>query len=327
MKAYHVYVLKPQHPENSGIGRRTFELLTHIYSCINHKTVNPDIPLVLITDQNTLRYYDDWQLTGLYDEVVTDVYDDYPSDRISQNFWASPKIWAMSKLRAPFFIFDTDLVLHKPLARYTTDCDLLYLHRETSASYPNIFDITGPPGFVWSDDLVGCFLNTLPMNCAVTGMFNEQLKADYVRRYFEFVLDAPGDVQYANPNSRRMHQYSPAQIVVEQWLLAALAYYLATVAGIPTRTRAVVKALWTWDELSPLDMDMLPGSEAFAAEVGGTFFHLWGAKRFQNEPGHQFHESVRQTLLRGRSIVEESPQYPIVRDVYDDIIARLTDAR
>ncbi|MCW1957748.1 MAG: hypothetical protein KIH64_004220 [Mycobacterium sp.] len=324
MKAYHVYILSPQFPENAGIGNRKFELLTHIYSCINHKTVNPEIPLVLITDQNTLKYYDDWQLTGLYDEVVTDLHDDYPRDRISQNFWASPKLWAMSKLRAPFLIFDTDLVLNKPLARYATDCDLLYLHRETTATYPNIFDIVGPPGFVWSEDLVGCFQNTLPMNCAVTGIFNEQFKADYVRRYFEFVLDAPGEVQYTNPNSHRMHQCSAAQIVLEQWLLAALAYYLATVAGIPTRTKAVVKALWTPDGLSPLDMDLRPGSEALAAEQGGTFFHLWGAKRFQNDPDHRLYESVRRTLLRGRSIVEESPQYPVVRDVYDDIIAQLT---
>lgn len=326
MKAYHVYILPSQYPENAGIGCRTFELLTHIYSCINHKKVNPDVPLGLITDENTLKYYDDWQLSGLYDEVITDLHDDYPRARISKNFWASPKIWAMSKLQAPFVIVDTDLVLHKPLSGYT-DCDLLYLHRETSTIYPNIFDIAGPPGFVWDDEMVTCFCNTLPMNCAVVGMFNEEFKSDYVRRYFEFALDAPGDVQYANRNSHRMHPWSSAQIVIEQWLLAALAYRRATVAKIPTKTRAVVKALWTSDDFSPLDLDLGPGPEAIEAELQRTFYHLWGAKALQNNPSHELYDGVRRTLLRGRSIVEGSPQYDVVKDVYEDLVARLSDGR
>ncbi|MGI9124366.1 MAG: DUF6734 family protein, partial [Mycobacterium sp.] len=200
MKAYHVYIISTQYPSDAGIEQRKFELLTHMYSCINHKTVNPDIPLCLVTDHNTLKYYDDWKLTGLYDEIITDFHDDYPRERISKNFWASPKIWAMSKLQAPFLIFDTDIILHKPLAGYQ-DCDLLYLHRETSTIYPNIFDITGSPGFLWDEEMVRCFRGTLPMNCAVVGMFNEEFKNDYVKRYFEFALDAPGDVQYANANS------------------------------------------------------------------------------------------------------------------------------
>ena len=48
----------------TDIDERRFELLTQIYSCINHKTKNPDVPLGLITDEHTLKYYDEWQLTG-----------------------------------------------------------------------------------------------------------------------------------------------------------------------------------------------------------------------------------------------------------------------
>ncbi|MFM9033859.1 MAG: DUF6734 family protein [Mycobacterium sp.] len=322
MKACHVYLIDTPYPTDSDIERRKFELLTHIYSCINHKAVNPDIPLVLITDPNTVRYYDDWQLTGLYDEVITHIHDDYPRERISRNFWASPKIWAMSKLHAPFVIFDTDIIVHRRLTDFT-DCDLLYLHRETTAIYPNVFDITGPPGFLWDEEMVRCFRGTLPMNCAVVGMFNEAFKNDYVEKYFGFALDAPGDVQYANPNSHLMYPWSSAQIVTEQWLLAALAYYWAMVANTPIKTRAMVKALWASNDFCPLDMDLGPGPGAVAAELQNTFYHLWGAKKHQNNPRHAYYDLVRTTLLRGKYIVETSPQYDSVKDVFHRIVSQL----
>ena len=85
MKAYHVYIIRNREPE-------TFELITHMYSCINHRNVNPDVSLCLITDSKTKEFYDKWKITSLYDEVITNFFDDYPYDRISHNFWASPKI-------------------------------------------------------------------------------------------------------------------------------------------------------------------------------------------------------------------------------------------
>ena len=320
IKAYHVYINSNPYPADADIEQRKFELLTHIYSCINHKTVNPDIPLCLITDENTVKYYDDWRLTGLYDEVITHFHDDYPRDRISANFWASPKIWAMSKLHTPFVILDTDIVFHKPLAGYF-DCDLLYLHRETTTLYPNLFDITGPPGFAWDDEMIRCFMFALPMNCALVGMFNEAFKADYVRRYFDFALDAPGDVQYPNEDSHRMYPWSSAQIIAEQWLLAALAYYWKNVVKAPLRTRAACTALWASIDFSPQDMDL--GTETIQDELDSTFYHLWGAKRHQNNPQSAFYDTVRNTLLRGRHIVEQSPQYDSVKEVYLHLISRL----
>ncbi len=336
MKAYHVYIMRtaPVSPGRSvqfhaGYGtletevdKRRFELLTQMYSCINHKTVNPDIPLVLITDEHTLTYYDRWQLTGLYDEVITDFHDDYPTDRIAEGFWASPKIWAMTKLRAPFLIFDTDLVLHQPLSIYD-DCDLLYLHRETSAQYPNPFDIVGPPGYEWDDELILCFRRTLPMNCAAMGMFNEDFKREYVESYFDFVLDAPGTLRYATEHKHNLHQMVGPQILVEQWLLAALAYKWKAVDRKPFRTRAVVPALYANDHFSPLDMDEDP--ESINPVLSSNFYHLWGAKKIQNDPTAPLYDFVRNALLEGRFIVEDSPQYEIVRDVYDRIIAGLTE--
>lgn len=336
MKAYHVYIMRTVAASSNSrlqlhggygtvgtdIDERRFELLTQIYSCINHKTKNPDVPLGLITDEHTLKYYDEWQLTGLYDEVITDFHDDYPVDRIADRFWASPKIWAMKKLRAPFIIFDADIVLHQPFSVYS-DCDLLYLHRELSAPYPNPYDIIGPPGFEWDPDLLVSFRRTLPMNCATVGMFNESFKDDYVERYFEFVLDCPGELMYA-----RKHYYNPdpmvaCQIVAEQWLLGALAYKWPNIDHRPLRSRALVDALWASDHFTSLDLDQEPG--AIDGELVSKFYHLWGAKKIQNKPTAPLYDFVRNALLEGRFIVEQSPQYEIVRDTYDRIIAGLTE--
>ncbi|MEI6252983.1 MAG: DUF6734 family protein [Mycobacteriaceae bacterium] len=338
MKAYHVYIMRTEAVSptrrvqlhagygtlETDIDRRRFELLTHMYSCINHKTKNPDIPLVLITDEHTLKYYDDWQLTGLYDEVINDFHDDYPRDRIAEGFWASPKIWAMHKLHAPFVIFDADLVLHKPLSTYN-DCDLLYLHREASTQYPNPYEIVGPPGFQWGDEMIRSFRGTLPMNCATIGIFNEDFKLDYVERYFDFVLDSPGTLMYATESPYNLPSLVAPQILVEQWLLAALAYKWKKFDNKPLRTRAVVKALWASDYFSPLDMDLDPW--VIDGELDDNFYHLWGAKKIQNDPTSPLYDYVRNVLLEGRFIVEQSPQFPIVKDVYERIIAGLTDGR
>jgi hypothetical protein len=320
MKAYHVYLFNGLYPSKAETEPRPFELITHIYSCLNHGNVNPGIPLCLVTDERTKRYYDDLNITALYDEVITDLHDDYPRDRISSAFWASPKIWAMSKLRAPFVIFDTDLVLHRPMADLT-DCDLLYLHRETSAIYPNIFDVSGPPGFVWDERLAWSFRNTQPMNCAVVGMFNDAFRADYVRRYFDFVLDSPGEVAYATEGSRKMHPWSSAQIIAEQWLLAAVADYWRYSKGTPIKTRAVCRAIWSSEFFFPYDMDL--GSDAAAAEVESAFYHLWGAKAVQNNRGSEKYVIVRDILASGRHIVERNPRFSAVEELFDKLMSEL----
>lgn len=345
MKAYHVDLMRTARAADRALSRnfyhewsanpdglidlRRFELLTQMYSCINHKTVNPDVPLVLITDENTLQYYDRWQLTGLYDEVITDLHDDYPVDRIAEGFWATPKIWAMSKLRAPFVVFDTDLVLHKPLASHT-DCDLLYLHRETPAIYPDPLDLAGPPGFAWDDVMLRCFRGTLPMTSAVVGMFDEEFKREYVGRYMDFVLDAPADLPQPSHRQRKepmwLETEGPnAQLVLAQWLLAALAYKWRKCDGKALQTKAVVRAVWMWNEFSPFDPD--DDSGAINDELAANFYRLWGAGNLQNCVAAERHRylKVRDALLEGRFIVEQSPQYVVVRDVYERIIAGLTD--
>lgn len=291
-----------------------------MYSCLTHKEFNPDIPLTLVADSRTVDYFDHWKITSLYDEIITDIFDDYPRDRISSRFWASPKIWAMSKLSTPLVIFDTDIVLQKPLANFS-DCDVLYLHRELSAQYPNIFDVTGPPGFVWDKEITKSFLNTQPMNCAVVGMFNEAFKSDYVRAYFDFVLNSTGEMQFANENSHLMNAPQSPQIMIEQWFLAALAEYWTRVGGRRIVTRAFCKVISGPDCFMPFDLDV--PAYAVADELERSFYHLWGAKDHQNDKDHVFFQGAKKTLTSARRIVENSNYRDILREPFGLLTAAL----
>lgn len=110
-----------------------------------------------------------------------------------------------------------------------------------------------------------------------------------------------------------------------QWLLAALAYKWRKCDGKALQTKAVVRAVWMWNEFSPFDPD--DDSGAINDELAANFYRLWGAGNLQNCVAAERHRylKVRDALLEGRFIVEQSPQYVVVRDVYERIIAGLTD--
>ncbi len=320
MRAYHVYVLNSERNPVVDTRTRPLELITHMYSCLTHKEFNHDIPLVLIADTRTVEYFDHWKITRLYDEIIVDIFDDYPRERISHRFWASPKIWAMSKLATPFVIFDTDIVLQKPLREFT-DCDLLYLHREFSGPYPNIFDVEGPPGFVWDEQITKSFHNSQPMNCAVIGMFNEALKSDYVTAYFDFVLDSTGELQYANQNSHRMTPPNSAQIMIEQWFLAALVEYWRRVGGRPITTKSFSGVVSCDDYFMPYDLDLPPSS--VDEELHRTFYHLWGAKNFQNDKDNPYFQQARDIVTSATRIVENSEYFDLLEEPFNALIAAL----
>jgi len=298
MKAYHVYRFSGSAP----IQPRALELITHMYACVIHHAANPGLPLILVTDTRSKSFYDQWRITALYDDVITEIFDDYPEQRISPQYWASPKLWAMSKMRTPFAILDTDLIFHRPLSDYEV-CDVLYLHRESTAIYPNVFDIEGPEGFVWDPEMARSFINSQPLNCALIGMFNEEFKSDYVQRYFDFVLDSSGVLQLAGENSHRMYSPAAAQITLEQWFLAALADHWTRVQRRPIRTRAACEVISTSVDFFGYDMDRGPMTSS-DPRLDSTFFHLWGAKTTGRDT--ESYQRACQTLTAGRFIVENS---------------------
>jgi hypothetical protein len=313
MKAYHIYVVNNKYP-------RQFELITQMYSCLNHKNSNPEIPLCLVTDRNTLNFFKKHSIHHLYDEVITDIFDDYPIDIISSKYWASPKIWAMSKLKTPFVVYDTDLVLNRKIIP-SSNCDLLYLHRETTSTYPNIFDVDHNENFEWPPTLITSFKDTLPMNCAVVGMFNEDFKNRYTKFYFDFVLNSSGEIYKATENSHLMYDGNGAQIMIEQWLLAALAEEERVYRNPQFKVNSFCKVLFTSETLRQYDIDSDP---AWAnLEVSETMYHLWGAKDFQDRPTHELYQRAKEQLLEAEWLVAQSEKYELIQRSYYKLISQL----
>ncbi len=314
MIAYHVYIFY-------GKEYGPFEKIAHYYSCINHKKSNPNIPLVLITDLKSKAQFDKLNITPLYDDVITNLFDDYPYDKVSYNYWATPKIWAMSKLTCPFFIYDTDLMLHKSLLDYT-DCDLVYLNREMTTLYPNPLDIHHTENWVWSDEWVSSFKNSIPMNCAVIGMLNEDLKNEYVKTYFDFVFNSNGDVSFVSNESRRLKApFSAAQITMEQWLLAATLYYFKIKYNIHLQSKSMCNVIYAENEFYHFDIN-LPRTFA-EEELNNTMYHLWGAKHHQYDPLHPLYSNTVQSLVDGAYIVRGSEYYELLGVDFEETLKSL----
>ena len=313
MNAYHIYVVGENPPQE-------FELITQIYSCINHRNTNPNIPLYLITDESSLSFFDSYNITKLYDDIITDIFDDYPSDKISEKYWASPKIWAMSKLKTPFVIYDIDLVLNKSLEPYLNN-DLLYLHRETPSTYPNIYDVHHTDNFEWNHNFIECFKDTLPMNCAVVGMFNERFKNEYTNFYFDFVLNSNGNINYVNEFSKLMDSESAAQIMIEQWMLAALAYHWQEHKNILFQTKSFCNVIYTSQSLRLLDLDV--DSILAHDTITSSMYHLWGAKKYQNKKQHKIHKMTKTELIKAEVLVLQSPYYDVIKESYYALIEKI----
>jgi len=313
MNAYHIYVVGENPP-------REFELITQIYSCLNHRISNPELPLYLVTDLKSKDFFESYNITKLYDAVITDIFDDYPYEQISHRYWASPKIWAMSKLQTPFVVYDTDLVLNKNIQPYT-NLDLLYLHRETTSTYPNIFDVHHNENFEWDVDFAKSLKDTLPMNCAVVGMFNEEFKKEYTDFYFNFVLNSTGEISYATEKSHFMYDGNGAQIMMEQWLLAGLAHDWQKRRNIDFKTKSFCNIIHTSETLRLIDMDSHP-DEAIT-EISSTMYHLWGAKEYQDKVEHEVYKRAQSQLIGAEWLVLQSPYYDVIKDSYYSLIEKI----
>ena len=102
----------------------------------------------------------------LYDEVNTEVLDEYPSDKISKDYWSSPKLWVMKHQEEPFLMLDTDLVLHNITPDVLERAQVSFLHTESPTTYAFPSVLNKPKAFKWSDWDVMAFINTMPANCA-----------------------------------------------------------------------------------------------------------------------------------------------------------------
>ena len=321
MKVYHVFVFQ-EHRPGCGLDFTPFEQLVALLSVVRHRTLNPTIPIHLLTD---IRSYDIFKSMGidtLYDKVEYDFFSDYPSHRISDVFWASPKVWATKKLKAPFMIMDMDLVLHKSYS-YFYEYDFIGLHRESPTHYATPFNISTPENFKWSDAEIESFSKSFPINACLTYWGNDELKNAFADRYFELVFDNPGELYDVNFKKMREHYYInqyPVQLLAEQWLMAA--------------------KIQEYKKLNPTIKfkcmsDLIYGMYGFISDKTDTLqtqfyvdeyaYHLWGAKNhYYLESTDPKYISTKNMLINdGMYLLNQYNKKHLYIDLYYEYINKL----
>lgn len=282
MKCYHAFII------NTKIS--PYECLVQMYAVMKHKMINPDIPIVLVTDKPSLEIFKSLDLVDIYDDIITDIYDDYPYDKISPAFWSSPKIWAISKLPTPFTIIDTDLIYSRPLKEFEF-LDFAYLHRETSNVYPRPYEITTPKDFKWNIDMLYYFRISTPINAAVLYFNNDIFKNDFTNWYFKFVLDNEGkiinvadellkDSVFVNGILTSYMAPSAPVIFAEQALLGAMVEKHMS-GDSSFRAGQILPIIFNSAFFNRFAVE--ENRDTIQQMINESYYHLWGAKYYINK--------------------------------------------
>ena len=290
-------------------------LLTQFLSVIKLKRLNPKSKVIFYTDSETKKLYDEFDFLKCYDEVNTEVLDNFDSSKINYDmFWATSKFSVMSNQTEPFVMIDCDMILHVPLEEALSDknLDVFFFHPETPAQYPYPTVISKPKGFEWSDDELLAFSNTLPFNCAVLGFNNIDFCQKYVKRYFEFVTDNKGEILNVSELDY-LHEYGP-QITAEQWLLPAMVYMenfkpiRSNVDQYNIRTISLSDSLST--PMRYMHQLHNESQDIIIQELNQNVFHLWGAKSFYDKEKFVEWDSIKTSLIQSASyeIEQNHPQ-------------------
>ena len=301
MKIYHTYIIHNQPP--------TFlELLVQLISVCNHKHVNPDVPFVFVTDNKSLDFYRGTGLLDLYDEVRTDIFDDYPYDRVSDTFWATPKLWLMSKIQTPFLIIDTDLILNTPLREFQNN-QMVYLHRELQSGYLRPSEVSTPPLWEWNGDKK-YYKQSLPINVSVLYFNHQEFKDFYLKYYFDFVLDNSGE--FINQDGDYIDKTS-MQTFAEQYLLSAMALKYQKEVDNNFKIKSLSDTVHAYGHYyNQGDFDNPQDSS-----LGDYIFHLWGAKIFIDNPSHPFYQEAYNTVtMRGEEYLREIGYWDRVSNLF-----------
>jgi hypothetical protein len=308
MKLYHTYIIGETPPSE-------LELLVQLISVLNHKYRNPKIPIIFATNNESLSFYKKVGILKFYDDVITDVFDDYPSDMISKNFWASPKLWLMKKINTPFTIIDTDLVLHTPVSEFSNN-SISYLHKEFQAGYLRPHEVTLPPNWDWGN-LKTYFKSALPINVSVISFNDMQFKNYYADTYFDFVLNNSGD--YTFEDSTYIAN-SGMQTFAEQYLLSALILKYKEEINPNFISNCISKSVFSFNKFynyKNLDSESDKTLDEYV-------YHLWGAKNYVNEVDNQFYkDAYHQITENGKSLLQSFGMWDSSKLIFNTLKSKL----
>ena len=309
MKAIHTYIIY----DDSNLD--ALELMTQILSVSKFKEINPNIPFVFYTNSKSLEVYKEYGVDKLYDEINTEILDKYPSTKINKRFWASPKLWVMHNLNEPFCIMDTDLVLYEPMEKYN-NYGLSYLHRESPASYPRLYEVSTPKDFEWDVMEVECFRKSLPINCACMVWNDVTFLKEYTSRYFEFVFKNKGEMFNIQSDNEWVSSHGP-QILAEQWLLAAMLEY-KILQDQPVFAKSICPVIYASVDFIPFSID--DGHLQADIILSGSIFHLWGGKKYYEDGKLEEYLKLKITLLEVvKSNLMQTGRWSYLQQTYDRV--------
>lgn len=190
--AYHAFLplLRSDVDNPEELELPEFELLTAELSARLWKKYNG--PIYLLTDATGAEYFRKKSFEGIYDGILPVL--DGKSFGINLNkYWASGKIQALTKIKAPCAILDLDMLIWKPLDLF--DCGLAAAHTEhlNERLYPNtsFFDMSPKYQFPkqWNYSIE-------PLNTSFVYFADDALKEDYTQhsiRFMQYERDTPND--------------------------------------------------------------------------------------------------------------------------------------
>lgn len=206
-KGIHIMWTRPKREKNAPFFR-DYELLILAYSAIAFKTYNKS-KLIMYTDTPGLKYFEEKDLLWLWDEVNTEVLDEFEKGITfsAVTFQNAGKSEVLAKCEVPFVYLDNDAVVYEEFKKESFDHDIAYAHFEsinfkTHREYYIPYDeYMIPEGYSFNKDY--CWETSNLPNSSVLILTSQKLQDDYRKVLYEYLDNNQGAV----PEKYRLAHY------------------------------------------------------------------------------------------------------------------------
>ena len=239
MNAIHVTSAAPALARGAPFHIPRFDLYCTALSAISWRKNCGAIDM--IADQTAAGFYHNAGLCGLWDDVKALIPDDFWGiDPVT--FWAGGKLIALSQVRSPVVMLDTDFIVWRNLRDYFGE-NVICAHREdlSDGIYPSLEYFQMNDGYVWNADFD---TSALACNTAFLYLPDETFKRYYLGLATDFMKSA-----------RQVSDPICYMVFAEQRMLAMAA------------------------RLQNVRIDTLLDKDRLFDQSQDSFTHLWGAKQ------------------------------------------------
>ena len=232
-----------------------FTIFSMILSAMKWREKNGTITMV--TDSESARYYQETGLEQIWDHMDA-VLDDMDKAIDRNIFWASNKLFALSRQKAPCVILDTDFIVWEHIDFDALHTPLAVIHREPLYPdvYPNLPEFFPPSA--------GFNSQVLPCNTAFAYINNQQFLKAYTKTAIRFMK------RHKSGSDRLIYM-----VFAEQRLFSICADRLE----LP---------IYSFSELDQL----------FTREDNQLFTHLWGFKEQMRQDYNIRYDFCKKCALR-----------------------------